>query len=397
MHKHPLRRMGAAILSLALAASLAVPAAAVTGSRPIQANYTDIKVMLDGEFLVLTDANGKTVEPFAVDGTTYLPVRAVAGALGLGVEWLAETSTVALTSGGEKTTKTTQDPAKGRTINIGLSADYADIKVTLDGKPLTLTDASGKTVEPFAVDGTTYLPIRAISNALGLEVGWNAENHVVTLSTEPFEITDEIAVTYVQGLLNALYLGQYDQAYLDLVSGTKESAEAAHLTNVMAEAQLFSDFSGITGTTEEETFDKLDPEISNQLMTLFQTIYSKSKFTVSNPKALENGDYTVDVTVSPINVLQLFDTAYDSVSAQFHVNYPDSFFATATPAQYDAYCVAYARMVLDLLRTQVEKLDYLPEQTVTFRVEKNTNAAFTANTEDLNAVDQLIILAPEAR
>ena len=107
MHKHPLRRMGAAIMSLALAASLAVPAAAVTGSRPIQANYTDIKVMLDGEFLVLTDANGKTVEPFAVDGTTYLPVRAVAGALGLGVDWLAETSTVALTSGGEKTTKTT--------------------------------------------------------------------------------------------------------------------------------------------------------------------------------------------------------------------------------------------------------------------------------------------------
>lgn len=394
MHKHPLRRVGAAILSLALAVSLAVPAAAVTGSQQIQANYTDIKVMLDGEFLVLTDANGKTVEPFAVNGTTYLPVRAVAGALGLGVEWIAETSTVALTSGGEKTTKTTLEPVKGRTINIGLTADYADIKVTLDGAPLSLTDANGSAVEPFAVDGTTYLPIRAISNALGLEVGWNAENHVVTLSTEPFTITDEIALTYVRGLLNTLYLGQYDPAYLELVGSTQENAETAHLANLMAEAEIFCRYTSITGTTEEETFDSLDPEIRNQMITLFQTIYSKSKFTVSNPKALENGDYAVDVTVSPINVLQLFDAAYPDANEQFHVNYPDSFFVNPTAEQYAAYSDAYARMVLGLLNAQVEKLGYLPDQTVTFRVEKNTNAAFSANTDDLNTVDQLVIQTP---
>ena len=59
MFNHSLRRMGAAILTLALALSLtAVPAAAVTGPQQIQAVYSDIKVMLDGEFLVLTDANG---------------------------------------------------------------------------------------------------------------------------------------------------------------------------------------------------------------------------------------------------------------------------------------------------------------------------------------------------
>ena len=137
MINHSLRRMGAAVLTLALALSLtAVPAAATTGAQQIQAVYSDIKVLLDDDFLVLTDANGKTVEPFSLNGTTYLPVRAVTGALGLKADWDAANHTVVLTSGGEKTTQTTDNPAKGRNITIGLTADYADIKVTLDGKPI---------------------------------------------------------------------------------------------------------------------------------------------------------------------------------------------------------------------------------------------------------------------
>lgn len=62
-------------------------------------NYSDIKITMDGEKVNPTDANGKTVEPFAIDGTTYLPIRAIANALNLGVEWDGATQTVKLTSG----------------------------------------------------------------------------------------------------------------------------------------------------------------------------------------------------------------------------------------------------------------------------------------------------------
>ena len=60
---------------------------------------------------------------------------------------------------------------------------YNNIKITLDGQSITPTDANGNAVEPFAIDGTTYLPVRAISNALGLEVGWNQATSSVLLST----------------------------------------------------------------------------------------------------------------------------------------------------------------------------------------------------------------------
>lgn len=68
-----------------------------------------------------------------------------------------------------------------------VALDYNDIKVTLDGKRVTLVDANGKAVEPFAIDGTTYLPVRAVSDALGLEVGWDSATSTVTLDTPAAE------------------------------------------------------------------------------------------------------------------------------------------------------------------------------------------------------------------
>lgn len=59
-------------------------------------DYADIQITLNGQMVVPADAAGNPVEPFAINGTTYLPVRAVANAMGLDVEWVQETSTVAL-------------------------------------------------------------------------------------------------------------------------------------------------------------------------------------------------------------------------------------------------------------------------------------------------------------
>ena len=71
-------------------------ASATVGRRTVEIDYNNISVTLDGKKVELVDANGKPVEPFAIDGTTYLPVRAVSTALGLGVEWNGTTNTVIL-------------------------------------------------------------------------------------------------------------------------------------------------------------------------------------------------------------------------------------------------------------------------------------------------------------
>ena len=55
-----------------------------------------VKIVVDGQKINPTDANGNKVEPIIYNGTTYLPVRAVASALGKAVYWDGPNYTVYL-------------------------------------------------------------------------------------------------------------------------------------------------------------------------------------------------------------------------------------------------------------------------------------------------------------
>lgn len=72
-------------------------AIAKTGTENLEAWYANIQILINGTKIQPKDANGNIVEPFIVDGTTYLPIRAVGEALGKEVYWDSETNTVSLT------------------------------------------------------------------------------------------------------------------------------------------------------------------------------------------------------------------------------------------------------------------------------------------------------------
>lgn len=60
-----------------------------------------------------------------------------------------------------------------------IKATYSNIKVTVGDKNLNLVDEKGNKVEPFIVDGRTYLPVRAISEALGKTVEWDNKTNTI--------------------------------------------------------------------------------------------------------------------------------------------------------------------------------------------------------------------------
>lgn len=94
---------------LAVVLSLVIFAGGVYASdviKNIQASLReDISIELNGTHLQLKDAKGNPVAPISYNGTTYLPVRAVAENLNLDVQWVGETKTVKLTQ--KSTTPTT--------------------------------------------------------------------------------------------------------------------------------------------------------------------------------------------------------------------------------------------------------------------------------------------------
>lgn len=69
------------------------------------------------------------------------------------------------------------------TGTVQRTLSYNDIKITLDGQEITPLDANGNSVEPFIIDGTTYLPVRGIASAMGLDVNWDQTSKTVQLST----------------------------------------------------------------------------------------------------------------------------------------------------------------------------------------------------------------------
>lgn len=56
-----------------MALGMMATALAVSGTVSKDLYFNNIKVSLDGKMVDLKDANGMAVEPFAIDGTTYLP------------------------------------------------------------------------------------------------------------------------------------------------------------------------------------------------------------------------------------------------------------------------------------------------------------------------------------
>lgn len=87
------RRIAVAALALVLLCGAAMAVETIK-TQMIEANYMGIKLVVNGVEVTPKDAAGHEVEPFASNGTTYLPVRAVAAALGQDVEWEGETRTV---------------------------------------------------------------------------------------------------------------------------------------------------------------------------------------------------------------------------------------------------------------------------------------------------------------
>ena len=97
-----MKRIISVILIAAMLFSLGITAAAA--EQRIEAKelyYREVSIFVNGAELIPQDVNGNATEPFIIEGTTYLPVRALAGALGLKVDWDGSTNTITLTSGAD--------------------------------------------------------------------------------------------------------------------------------------------------------------------------------------------------------------------------------------------------------------------------------------------------------
>lgn len=99
-----------------------------------------------------------------IDGNTVVPVRGVFEHLGATVEWTAKTNTVIARKG---------------TTFIELKIGSKTMKV--NGKSIQLS------VAPQMVNNSTLIPLRAVSEALGAEVGWEQKSNTALITSPSLE------------------------------------------------------------------------------------------------------------------------------------------------------------------------------------------------------------------
>jgi len=114
-----------------------------------------ITIKIDGE-LLHTD-----VPPVIIDGRTMVPLRAIFEALGIDVEWIAETRTII---------GTTEDTRIELTVDSTTALVNGEV-VTLD-VPATI------------MDGRTLVPVRFIAESTGAGVEWEARTRTVLITTD---------------------------------------------------------------------------------------------------------------------------------------------------------------------------------------------------------------------
>ncbi len=91
--------------------------------------------------------------PVIDDGTTLVPLREIANAMNIAVDWNSKTKVILCTK---------DDIVLTFKINDYIMKSSEDYDVTLD-------------VPPRLIDGTTYIPLRALSHAFNSEVYWDEE------------------------------------------------------------------------------------------------------------------------------------------------------------------------------------------------------------------------------
>lgn len=127
-------------------------------------NVTTYSVKSSANYFVTLNGVRQDVTPIVQNGTTLLPVATVAKLVGYSGTWNNKTKSGTLEKDG---------------VKVAFKLGSKSLKLTKNGTTKTIS-----MLEPVKViKGRTYLPLRAVGEALGMEVGYNGATKEISLKT----------------------------------------------------------------------------------------------------------------------------------------------------------------------------------------------------------------------
>lgn len=153
-----------------------------------------LKVTFNGEMQEFKNVNGEKVYPISYDGTTYLPIRSISSLFKTAIKWDGETNSIWLGEGELDVTSSNKilefisEPNEN--IEVLLNQE---IKIYYNSNVQEFTDVAGKLVYPLSYKGTTYLPVRAVSNLFDLKIEWDGNHNIVSIFNDVENMKEKTA------------------------------------------------------------------------------------------------------------------------------------------------------------------------------------------------------------
>jgi hypothetical protein len=142
-----------------------LPQETTTNAAPDQSGTTQtaantIVLKIDSTIMTVNGADRTIPAPPVIrEGRTLVPVRVVSEAMSASVYWLEKTKQIRIVEGGNE---------------IFLTIGSKEMKI--GGVTKTMD------VEPMIIGGSTYVPLRFISENLGAEIAWNNDTREITIT-----------------------------------------------------------------------------------------------------------------------------------------------------------------------------------------------------------------------
>ena len=107
-------------------------------------------------------------------------------------------------------------------------AEDASFKIFVNGNEFTTSKA-------VVIDGSTYLPLRAMGDALGVNVEWNAEQHQVEIGDAPAKQDENVYSRNNPAPLNTMqtYSRKNTNSYIDMSSISPDYSANIRITDVI--------------------------------------------------------------------------------------------------------------------------------------------------------------------
>lgn len=174
-------------MALALAGTVLVPAGGTAAAAEADGFYTSLAQLLDeqddsfyfdsmeltiGSNILTVDGEAQQMDvaPDTLNQRTMLPIRAVAEAVGAKVDY---------------------DAVNQAVIIVGPYGD--EIQCPIGSSSMSVNaELCSLDAPSYAKNGRTYLPVRAVAEALNLDVAWDQETSTVTISA-PYQTARVLA------------------------------------------------------------------------------------------------------------------------------------------------------------------------------------------------------------